>query len=52
MPRCTRKGCLKEFDEESNEEGSCSYHPGGPVSFLPPSHLLRGRQADIVTGFP
>ncbi|ORX36519.1 HSP20-like chaperone [Kockovaella imperatae] len=31
MPRCTRKGCQKEFDESSNEDGSCKYHPGGPV---------------------
>ncbi|OCF43365.1 CORD and CS domain-containing protein [Kwoniella heveanensis CBS 569] len=31
MPRCTNKGCLKDFDESANEEGSCSYHPGGPV---------------------
>ncbi|WWC96958.1 hypothetical protein V866_003834 [Kwoniella sp. B9012] len=31
MPRCANKGCQKEFDESNNEEGSCSYHPGGPV---------------------
>ncbi|EIW66535.1 CORD and CS domain-containing protein [Tremella mesenterica] len=31
MPLCTRKGCGKEFEEEGNEEGSCVYHPGGPV---------------------
>lgn len=33
MPRCTRKGCLKEYDEAQNGEGSCQYHPGGPVRF-------------------
>ncbi|WWC60314.1 uncharacterized protein I303_102885 [Kwoniella dejecticola CBS 10117] len=31
MPRCANKGCQKEFEEANNEEGSCSYHPGGPV---------------------
>ncbi|WVW80147.1 hypothetical protein I302_102123 [Kwoniella bestiolae CBS 10118] len=31
MPRCANKGCQKEFDEADNAEGSCSYHPGGPV---------------------
>ncbi|WWC87898.1 uncharacterized protein L201_002798 [Kwoniella dendrophila CBS 6074] len=31
MPRCTNKGCQKEFEESNNEEGSCSYHSGGPV---------------------
>ena len=31
MPKCTNKGCQKEFDESSNEDGSCTYHPGGPV---------------------
>ncbi|WVR03801.1 hypothetical protein IAU60_000796 [Kwoniella sp. DSM 27419] len=31
MPRCTNKGCQKEFEEGDNAEGSCSYHPGGPV---------------------
>ncbi|WRT65703.1 uncharacterized protein IL334_002649 [Kwoniella shivajii] len=31
MPRCANKGCQKEFEESSNEDGSCSYHPGGPV---------------------
>ncbi|KAK0185861.1 chord-domain-containing protein [Armillaria mellea] len=29
MPRCTRKGCNKEFTEDSNEE--CIFHPGAPV---------------------
>lgn len=31
MPLCTRNGCKKEFSEEENAEGSCSYHPGTPV---------------------
>ncbi|WVQ79109.1 hypothetical protein IAT38_001203 [Cryptococcus sp. DSM 104549] len=31
MPKCTNQGCGKEFDEANNAEGSCSYHPGGPV---------------------
>ncbi|TXT12889.1 hypothetical protein VHUM_01290 [Vanrija humicola] len=31
MPRCTHKGCGKEYDEADNTEGSCSYHPGAPV---------------------
>lgn len=34
MPRCTHKGCGKEYDEADNAEGSCSYHPGAPVSLL------------------
>ena len=34
MPRCTNKGCLKEYDEADNAEGSCQYHPGGPVRAL------------------
>ncbi|KAK0210240.1 hypothetical protein DFS33DRAFT_1402956 [Desarmillaria ectypa] len=29
MPRCTRKGCNKEFTEDSNE--ACIFHPGAPV---------------------
>ncbi|EGN96054.1 hypothetical protein SERLA73DRAFT_58926 [Serpula lacrymans var. lacrymans S7.3] len=31
MPRCTRKGCSKEYDSAANTEESCTYHPGGPV---------------------
>ncbi|KAK4685157.1 hypothetical protein P7C73_g5001, partial [Tremellales sp. Uapishka_1] len=31
MPRCTNKGCLQDFEEADNAEGSCSYHSGGPV---------------------
>ena len=38
MPRCTRKGCQKDFEESANEEGSCGYHPGGPVR-----RVVRGR---------
>jgi hypothetical protein len=40
MPKCTRKGCSQEFDEGKNEEGSCKYHPGGPVSGLPTASEL------------
>ncbi|THV07933.1 chord-domain-containing protein [Dendrothele bispora CBS 962.96] len=29
MPRCTRKGCGKDFGEGSTE--SCTFHPGAPV---------------------
>ncbi|KAF9068646.1 chord-domain-containing protein [Rhodocollybia butyracea] len=29
MPRCTRKGCGKEFSEDSTE--ICTFHPGAPV---------------------
>ncbi len=29
--KCTRKGCLKPYTEEENEEGSCVYHPGKPI---------------------
>ncbi|KAL5490257.1 hypothetical protein ACEPAI_5090 [Sanghuangporus weigelae] len=31
MPTCTRNGCKKEYSEEENVEGACTYHPGGPV---------------------
>ncbi|KAJ6608592.1 HSP20-like chaperone [Mycena sp. CBHHK59/15] len=30
MPRCTRKGCSREFDESRSDE-SCTFHPGAPV---------------------
>lgn len=30
--KCTNKGCNKEFEPESNDETSCNYHPGNPVS--------------------
>ncbi|KAJ7043183.1 hypothetical protein C8F04DRAFT_1073915 [Mycena alexandri] len=29
MPRCTRKGCGREFSEDGAE--SCTFHPGAPV---------------------
>lgn len=29
MPRCTRKGCGKEYEE--NAEEACVFHEGGPV---------------------
>ena len=32
MVRCTNKGCGQEFDPENNPEGSCTFHPGAPVS--------------------
>jgi hypothetical protein len=32
MPTCTRTGCGKEFDENSNNEGDCLFHPGGIYS--------------------
>ncbi len=31
MPRCTHKGCGKEYDAAANADGVCLYHPGGPV---------------------
>lgn len=31
MPRCTHKGCGKEYDAASNVDGACAYHPGAPV---------------------
>jgi hypothetical protein len=31
MPRCTHKGCGKEYDAAANADGDCLYHPGGPV---------------------
>jgi hypothetical protein len=32
MPRCTHKGCGKDYDTAHNSDGSCVYHPGAPVS--------------------
>lgn len=29
MPICTRKGCGKEFSEDSTD--ACTHHPGAPV---------------------
>ncbi|KAI9466240.1 HSP20-like chaperone [Lactarius psammicola] len=31
MPRCTHKGCGKEFDPTSITEEICVYHPGAPI---------------------
>ncbi|KAI7870598.1 HSP20-like chaperone [Spinellus fusiger] len=31
MPKCTHKGCGKEFSEKENLENSCQFHPGAPV---------------------
>ena len=32
MPRCTHKGCGKEFDVGTEDD--CIYHPGAPVSVV------------------
>lgn len=29
--KCARNGCKKEFEPESNADGACVYHSGGPV---------------------
>ena len=34
MPRCTQKGCGKEFDVANDTEEVCVYHPGAPVSVM------------------
>ncbi|KAF8516925.1 chord-domain-containing protein [Hysterangium stoloniferum] len=31
MPKCMRKGCGLEYDEQNNTETSCHYHSGAPV---------------------
>jgi len=31
MPKCTHKGCGKEFDDTSTTEQVCIYHPGAPI---------------------
>ncbi|KAJ6606488.1 HSP20-like chaperone [Mycena vulgaris] len=31
MPRCTRKGCGREFSESEGSPESCTFHPGAPV---------------------
>lgn len=46
MPRCTHLGCQKEYEESDNEEGSCSYHSGGPVRPLAEAQLLEGQAKD------
>jgi hypothetical protein len=32
-PKCTNKGCNKEYKEGENSESACSFHPGAPVNF-------------------
>lgn len=29
--RCTNKGCVKEYDHETEGENECKYHPGNPI---------------------
>ncbi|KAI6043139.1 chord-domain-containing protein [Pisolithus marmoratus] len=31
MPRCTHRGCGKDYDLSQNNNTSCTYHPGAPV---------------------
>ncbi|KAJ1949846.1 hypothetical protein IWQ62_006670, partial [Dispira parvispora] len=31
MPKCTHRGCEKEFAEETNGPEACHYHPGKPL---------------------
>jgi len=31
MPRCTRKGCGREYDSAANTADDCTYHSGAPV---------------------
>jgi len=31
MPKCTHKGCGKEFDDTGTAEQVCIYHPGAPI---------------------
>ncbi|KAI0341755.1 chord-domain-containing protein [Trametopsis cervina] len=31
MPRCTNKGCGKDYDQASNTSDSCIFHSGAPV---------------------
>ncbi|CCA70016.1 related to diploid state maintenance protein chpA [Serendipita indica DSM 11827] len=30
MPKCTRQGCGKEYNEDENEQGACMFHSGAP----------------------
>ncbi|KAG8715535.1 hypothetical protein FRC11_003286 [Ceratobasidium sp. 423] len=30
MPKCTRLGCGKEYNEEDNKDMVCAFHPGAP----------------------
>ncbi|AAW42582.1 hypothetical protein CNBC0890 [Cryptococcus deneoformans B-3501A] len=29
--KCTNQTCGKEYEEDNNQDGSCAYHPGGPI---------------------
>ncbi|KAF9432995.1 hypothetical protein BGZ76_010021 [Entomortierella beljakovae] len=31
MPVCTHRGCEKSYDEASNTDNSCTFHPQGPI---------------------
>ncbi|KAI9499450.1 chord-domain-containing protein [Zychaea mexicana] len=31
MPKCTHKGCDKEFAEQDNKDNACQFHSGAPV---------------------
>ncbi|KAG0229075.1 hypothetical protein BGW42_001796 [Actinomortierella wolfii] len=31
MPVCTHRGCEKNYDEETNTDTSCTFHPKGPI---------------------
>ncbi|KAI9275463.1 chord-domain-containing protein [Phascolomyces articulosus] len=31
MPKCTHKGCSKDFEEQDNKDNACQFHPGAPV---------------------
>jgi len=31
MPRCVHKGCGQDYDESTNSDDSCLFHPGAPV---------------------
>ncbi|KAG2217335.1 hypothetical protein INT45_009092 [Circinella minor] len=31
MPKCTHKGCSKDFDEKDNKDNACQFHSGAPV---------------------
>ncbi|KAI8372946.1 chord-domain-containing protein [Radiomyces spectabilis] len=31
MPKCTHKGCGKEFNPDDNIDNSCQFHPGAPI---------------------
>src|SRR4051794_20781445 len=31
MPVCTHRGCEKSYDEASNTDTACTFHPQGPI---------------------